>query len=573
VNLLRGELWRIGLPDSISRPVFWATFVAGLIGTFASVVTAASVWQRLAIACVGQAILWVPMLVLRPKLMRQPGRSRPALVLGSFLLGAVLRAVVTSLLLRVLFGPQEVAVIGRVSGIFLNMLPTFLVSAFVVSVLRERRRQIAELATARIHIEEALQGVSITLEERNSEAVDSVRKILEREFARLEGAEVKQVLAVLQHTASEVVRPMSHQLAQSLPDHPPPKGEQVQLTVPWSQVLDSAASGRPFRPWIVGLFMGAELLVIALQRPQHAPIYALLDLMIIFGLGVANRVIERVNYGRSRSLRITVTIAAAVIVAVGAAITVPFLLGTSSSAVGVMMGLVLFGTGFTLGTSVLTALARERNRTILELQKSFKELERVLVRQRQAVWFQRKALSRALHGPVQMVVTAAAIRLDGAIRDGAVPPELIVQIRSELISTLDVLDELDEGSVSFSLALERMRAMWEGICVITEQSSAEADAVLARGGVLESMVIDIATEAVSNAVWHGNATIASIRLDVVGQESDDLLIEVTTDGQGIDAPKRRGLGTQLLDDCSLKWSGEASEAGDCLTAVLPFASV
>ena len=215
----------------------------------------------------------------------------------------------------------------------------------------------------------------------------------------------------------------------------------------------------------------------------------------------------------------------------------------------------------------------ERNRAILELQKSFSELERVLVRQRQAVWFQRKALSRALHGPVQMVVTAAAIRLDAAIRDGAVPPELIVSIRSELMSILDVLDELDEGSVSFSLALERMRAMWEGICVITEQSSAKAVAVLARGRVLQSMVIDITTEAVSNAVWHGNATVTSIRLDVVGQESDDLLIEVTTDGQGIDAPKRRGLGTQLLDDCSLRWSGEASEAGDCLTAVLPFASV
>jgi hypothetical protein len=58
-------------------------------------------------------------------------------------------------------------------------------------------------------------------------------------------------------------------------------------------------------------------------------------------------------------------------------------------------------------------------------------------------------VARVLHGPVQMAVTAAAICLDSAIRNDDVTPGLTDQIRAELLTTLDVLNEPDGSVVSF----------------------------------------------------------------------------------------------------------------------------
>jgi signal transduction histidine kinase len=83
-----------------------------------------------------------------------------------------------------------------------------------------------------------------------------------------------------------------------------------------------------------------------------------------------------------------------------------------------------------------------------------------------------------------------------------------------------------------------MRSTWEGVCVIGDDVSPAAAQVIAKDGVLRSIVIDIVSEAVSNAVWHGHATSATIRLDVADEKSDELLVEVTADSRGIEEPKR-----------------------------------
>ena len=573
MSALRDAWRRIGTPDAISWPAFWATLIAGVVGGFANSAAPIPVGPRLAIVVVGQLILWAPLVLARAWLVRVPGRSQPVLVVVAFLIGALVRALVQIQMLTALYGADAVNLAGRFGGILVNIGPVFFGTAIVLSNLRERRRQIGELLDAQVQIEQSIEKVGSVLEQQNTEAIQRVRTRLEDELAKLEGAHAEQSLAVLQSTVADVVRPMSHELAQSLPERTEMPADEQKRAVPWSHVLDSAATGRPYRPLVAGAFVAWEFAGMILIRPDDWLRFLALACLFVLGLVLANRVVEAINRGRGPSFRIATTTAGAFIACIAVAATVPFALGTTPSDIGVALGLAILFPLFVLGVSVLTALTRERDRVIRDLEDSSDELERMLVRQRQAQWFQQKALSRALHGPVQMAVTAAAIRLDTAIQAGTVQLGVVDQIRGELMTTLDVLHESEGGVVTLDQGIDRMRATWDGVCSISERVSDEAREVLAHDGVLRSIVIDIVTEAVSNAVWHGNATRASLRLDVAGGACDELCVEVITDGEGIEVPKRRGLGTQLLDECSLWWRRESTPGGDQLIAVVPCASV
>lgn len=566
------DAWpRLGTLDALSWPVFWATFIAGLVGTLATSGTAGNEWQRLLTACLGQAILWLPLIAVRRVLVRKPERPRPGIVLSAFFIGAFLRALATAAVLHTFYGAQEVAPFNRVGGIFVNMLPVFIVTAVTVSLLRERRRQIQALAVTQTLIEQSFNAGEMDLEERNLRAVERVRGVLEGELAALEGAQATQTLDILQRTVTDVVRPMSHALARSLPERPAALNSARESSVPWARIVDSAASDRPFRPFLVGGYLGVMLLVLLPRRPGAALTFLLLDAILVAGLIVANLVVASATPRLSRGPRILLAGVLGVLPGVIAAASVPLLLGSTVSDLGIALGFALLATGATIGTALLAAFLRERDRLIGNLTQSTAELERALIRQRQSQWVQQKELALALHGPVQAAVTSAAIRLDGAIREGNVTPALIDQTRRELIAKLDVLHRPDGTVVSLELALERIVSTWEGVCSISVQISPTVDSLLASQPVLRSIVIDIVTEALSNAIRHGSANTASIRINVGGVHDDELQVLVVTNGFGLEPSTVRGLGTQLLDECTLAWSLVESGEGQVLEVSLPAA--
>ena len=418
----------------------------------------------LVIIIVGQLVLWLPLVMLRLTFLRDERQSRPLLVLSVFFIGAFLRAFVMIVITVELYGLQSLNLLGRFLGIFVNIGPVFIVTSIVVGSLRERRRQISDLAATRERIEKSVVEVDSALLQRNAEAVDRVRSILESELDKLDAAHAASSLEVLQRTAVDVVRPMSHELAKSVPQPTPSEVSPVAAQVPWARVLEAAATGRPFRPLLIGALLGWEAFAMIVIRPEYGPAFILIVIMFIIGFVLANRVVERVNRGRSGRFRITSTLVASLIVSWSIAATVPVLLGSTLSDLGVLLACVILGPGFALGTTILIALARERERVIDELTESTKRRERVLVRQREVEWFQQKALSRALHGPIQMAVTAAAIRLDASIREGTVQPGIVDSVRHELLAGLDVLHQAPSEVASLQQAIERMRATWEGVC-------------------------------------------------------------------------------------------------------------
>lgn len=232
-------------------------------------------------------------------------------------------------------------------------------------------------------------------------------------------------------------------------------------------------------------------------------------------------------------------------------------LGIAAATITVVLAIVV---------SIGSGVTRERDAVIVELSHSTRELERSLTRRKQTQWLQNKSLLRALHGPVQTAVNAAAIKIDGALREGNVSAEMIENIRRELFASLDVLGNTDGAVISLDDGMNRIEKTWDGICEVSISISLDAHEKLDSDVIIRSCFFDMVTEAVSNAVRHGQAT----EVEVSAKSHDgDLVLDVRDNGSFVGVANAPGLGSNLLDDCTSLWRIQPTGTGHLLTATIP----
>lgn len=569
---MRGVIRRFGMPDAISWPVFWVTYLSAFVGNFVSNAGDVPLLTRVLILLIASIPMWSVLLLAKVIFFRDPQRSRPGVMAIVLIVSVLLRASSVAALFGLLVGPMEAKLQVRIVGALINVGLAYVLTANVVVAFRERRREIAMLRSHRRRMDASIEQVSSGIDERNEQTIERVRAVLIQELSALEGASADESLTLLQATASDVVRPMSHELANAVPKVDPDLMVAEPTTVAWPEVIDRAASGRPFSPWVVALLIAIEALSAALLDPPGTLTFGIVSLTVVLLLAGANRILGVLLLGRTRPVRIALVVAIALLVGLMVLLIEVLLRGAASLNLAIGIALGCFTVAFSLGTAVVRALVRDRDRVISELEESTRNLKHGLVRLRQMQWFHQKALSRALHGPIQSAVTAAAIRLDASIREGTVQLGVLESVRGELLAGLDVLHEADAEVTTLELGLDRMTITYAGLCEIESTVSPAADSVIAADGVLRSCVIDIVTEAVSNAVWHGKADQARIEVGLDPQAADVLLIEVSSNGRGSAESERRGLGSQQLDDWTLVWSREIGEHGTVLSAALPVLS-
>ena len=122
-----------------------------------------------------------------------------------------------------------------------------------------------------------------------------------------------------------------------------------------------------------------------------------------------------------------------------------------------------------------------------------------------------------------------------------VPTDTYVTSAPDTVHTPVVLDIYDTGNVD------------------------DAVAALAADAVGTSVCIEVAGQAVANAIRQGHATTVSLRLLPVER---DVQVSISADGASEPSATIR-MGTQVLMDCSTHWSRHSSKNGTLLEAHIP----
>jgi signal transduction histidine kinase len=572
----RAQRWRqafdrIGGPDAVTWPAFWLTFVGSLTGnltTGGSV--SASFGTRVGVIAVTQIAMFVPLVLLRLTLLRNPTRPRPWIAIGGFILACVVRGIVLSGLLVAIGAVTEPLYLYRIAASLAGTGMIFILTALVVSAMRAHTRSLKQLIAVQQDLTNTQERIVAEVAERNEEVLNRVKERLAEELSTLDEMSDTASITELQRLASDVVRPMSHELASSLPRWETTATDIDDVHVTWQQAVGQMAKTSALRP------VQSALLICMLLFVSAVGIYGLAGLVL---MGVVGFALFVLSWLVNRALALVLPRLSAgpgVAVLVLASLTVGFLSAAAGAWVlrdsVAFLTFVIAGGTYLAGLAFFVAMVNAvlQQQRVLETSLSVytEQLRREVVRQRQAQWLQRKALSRALHGPIQSAVTSAALRLDAAVRDGHPTDGLIADIREQLRSRVDVLEDDEYTSVSMDVALQRIVGTWEGVCDIDVHMTQAAIDGLEADSLAMSTVIDILTEGVSNAVRHADATQVHI---VLGRDQNgDITMRISDNGISDEHPvTTSGLGTLLLNECTLSWSRDFEGNGKVLRAKIP----
>lgn len=469
-----------------------------------------------------------------------------------------------------------------------------------VSALQSHQREVTELERAQVVLIETRARAEQALEEVTAGQRADITVAVTSAIDSLTSAPTWESAARLQALSHEIVRPMSHELT-ALPADFAPDFRVDGRAAPWTRVLGDVVAVPLIAPVLMAtLVTGLAIAFTVRTGGDAAPsesdsatmgaVTMSIDLVEVVR-GVANLAIVFLATWLSAVLlrRITApllssgrpakkwTISVASILLIGVLaqfltiaalrlLNLPPLPGETLWARILLLAPIAF---VATTMSVIRAISLRHGSVIADLATANNELDWEVARTNEELWLRRMTLARALHGPLQASLNAAAIQLSVADSNGTVTPELIGRLQGSLHAALDTMTEQPNDPLTLMNSVEQVRQMWQDLCQVDDSIGSEFAQLLEGDPLCTASLTEIIGEACANAVIHGHATVITIRARTIS----DRLVRLTVEDNGsMAASVRRGLGTTLIDEVSVAWSLVGGDDGSTLQVTLPFAS-
>lgn len=567
----RDALRYVGGPSAVSWQAFVVSYVISLAAFFAgnSQTTAStSVW--VVSVSIAQVAGFIPLVVVRETVLRRSAQPRPWLVLALFVLASVIRGVVLAYLLRWVAGDPQLQLPYRVFGAMPAVVVALALTAVILGAAREHGARLSQLAHLNASLAEAKTRTDIAVATEQAVAVERITQELQGELDDIDADRPAQSAAALHRLATDVVRPLSHQLASEVPTwSPTPQGAASRIRILPMQVILRLPTGKPFMPVMTAVVLAANAFgygIITWGVPAVFPVLFATFAAGVVGLLLLNALMQAIPqrcpaWVRPAGFVVSILVAGALAASYTMLVN-PKYGGLQRTAAGAALNTM----GFTVMFAMVKAYWEVQQELVASLEQQSEELRWSVARARQIQWHQQRALSRALHGPVQSALNAAAMRLDGALRGEQSLTPIILSVQSDLRGVLSTALRSNAVSTSLQRAIDEVTGLWSGLCDITVDVSPSAMHALTQDDVCRTAVVDVLIEGASNAIRHGKAT--RLRMAVTVANSC-VRIMVEDDGSAPGERVTQGLGSRLLDECATQWSRESGPGGNTLTADLP----
>lgn len=551
----------------------------GLFGSGAAV--NGPLTTRVTLAAVGGVVACGIVLLAWPLLLRRikpPARIPLAIAFAGaagFARGLVVQA--GFVLLGMADGATSAILFRAVPSIF-TISFAFLVGAAGVGAIRDYRETASRLIAEQHRLISLVTASTSGLEERQSLALEEVQQRLDAELQSLDLQTPTSVAASLESLAGDVVRPLSHSLAREISAW----DEEIVSEPPRIRLVDVLRRPEPssaIRPILLPLALSVLALpgALVIYQPRNGLITSLVGLLV---LGCVLTVGRQWLVKRPPQRPALVWLAVVFVLITSAVITstVARRAEMGDASAGVIPSLALFVVPvFGIAIAVVSMVGARMESITQDLTDTTRQLQWNVARLNTAQWEQAGRLSRALHGPIQSLLHSRLLRLreliesdgDGA-RDlkgdhGTPLPIQLDELRADLQRALVAALAPTSDLPVVADVLSDIAETWLGLAEITWQVGAGAESVLAQDPLCARAIADLVTEAVSNAVRHGKATLIRITVDCDG---DDLIRLTVVDDGHVPQETRTGLGTRLLARCTYDWSLVPEPT--TLTARLPY---
>lgn len=558
----------IGGPDALTR---WSLVGLLPLGVLAGTLwglrngLALSAWLPVVIGV--HLFLILPFLLCRAIMIRASDKApRPWLGLATFAFLGGLRA-----LMLVSAGALMGVTLPR--GAVIDFIPNGIgtgiailgVVAVVVDGNRRHRAVVEQLAALDAEFERTRAFDEARLAEVEARSVARITGLLEQELRQLQaGADTAPdvTAAQLRTLASDIVRPLSHDLAQG--DQWIPSAEDVTAKAPrWVRIRDVIADVRPANPLVPFLLIQLIALPTAVSERVGGVGFAAFIMLLIGGIMYAlSWVVARLwPLGRTTMPRLIVLFALYAVIGTFAAwvgmIITQWYAGVHDPRWIAPFFLIITSMGVSFTTAIQAHQRDDEARMAMSVARNAQLNADVRERTRRA----QRRVAKLLHSNVQAELIASAMLLaerasassDASAQQGEVSQELdrlTAAIRERLAPSAEPVGRAKERLLDLT-------SLWSGAVDVTLEADDETWAALDQDPGAIDAVMDVAAEGLTNAVRHGEGSEVILKME---RDADDIAIRVTSRGR-LAAGARAGLGSSFLDASTREWELR-EEAGE-----------
>jgi signal transduction histidine kinase len=566
----------IGGPNALSRWSLVALLPLGLLaGTLWGLRNGMTLWPWLPVVASIQLFLILPFWICRAILLRANAKGpRPLLGLAMFAFLGGLRAVLI-VYVGTLMGvqiPTESLADYLPNGIGTGI--TILgVVAIVVDGSRNHQAAVQHLAELDAEIERTLTFDEAELIAVEARSIEKITLMLEQELLAVQPESEHnppRVAASLRRIASDIVRPLSHDIASS--EEWMPAGKDIKVKLPrWERIKAVVADMRPANPIVPFLLIELIALPSAFSERVGGVVFAAVN-VLLGGLImlVLSWALERFwPTGRTTIVRVLILGASYAAIGILAAWV---MLTTTRAIVGVENPLWItpfFLVVTSIGVSVRASLSIQNRAMEERMAHSIAQNAQLNARVRELSRQAQNRIAKFLHSGVQAELIASAMALSARVADSDVTGSSKDQAQRELarltasISQRMVPKEMDELSARTKVL--DLTSLWSGVISVEVDVDDHVWSVLDEDRQALTAVNDVIAEGLTNAVRHGQGSQIKVDMSIEGA---DVIVRITSSGS-IAATSQAGLGSAFMTEVTRNWELTTKDGFVYLTAKIP----
>lgn len=171
----------------------------------------------------------------------------------------------------------------------------------------------------------------------------------------------------------------------------------------------------------------------------------------------------------------------------------------------------------------------------------------------QAIWSEKRRLTRLIHSKIQSRILATATRISRNNSDRILDEQELLELREVCLDAI----HSSETVISVDNFVAELSELFQESVDIVLSVSVNATKMLNLDQVASTAAVEIIREAVNNAIKHSNAKEIHIEIDLMPSElykQKLIQIEISNNGETKLEANRKGIGSHILDEISLDWS-------------------
>ena len=429
----------------------------------------------------------------------------------------------------------------------------YIIATILVSVYTEQRDLLYSLRTERSRLLSAASELRGKRIQEESNLNEEINDLLLREVKNLNSQSNQEIITSLQKLINDIVRPISHNLANQIPKWKPEDFASRPDRISIREILLGIKPENAIKIKILSILMLLQTLPFISIYGWVTVLKIELTILILFpmSLKITQILLVRFTSKITPALRLILIFASLGISAVPTGSVIYFFIRNSPDPYYFLKA----GPSFTMlaaGLIITSSALQNATKSVREeLGKTNDELRWIIARKNLVIWNLRGSLSRNLHGPIQSAIQVSVFDLRKAVESDALNSELIERIQKNISDAIYNLNTKNPKSTGVQQVFDDVVETWRDHCNIAIHVSGETLEILTEDAAARSASEEIVREFVSNALRHAEAKNVEINIT---HTDKCLLVSATNDGLEFKEESSKGLGLGLLDSIAVRSS-------------------